>query len=88
MATPSAAHALFADAALWDHDPDCVAIAAIVGDSNEDRANTQRAVVNLAKRTPVALAFQLDSDTNSVCVGHSPTIFVADILQDESLDSC
>ena len=88
MAAPSTAHALFADAALWDdHDPDYVAIAAIVGDSNEDRASTQRAVVNLAKRTPVALAFQLDSDTNSVYVGHSPTIFVADILHASPYDN-
>ena len=78
----NSASALYADAALWlDPNPDHVALdTAIGGASAIDSRASKTAVVQLAHRTPVALAFQLVGDEDHIYVGHTPSVYPADPL--------
>ena len=75
----NSASVLYAEAAIWlDPNPDHVALDnAIGGASPIDARASKTAVVQLAHRSPVALAFQLVNDVDHIYVGHTPSVYPA-----------
>ena len=76
------------DASLWEsHDPDYPQLLTTVGGAvATSRADTLRAVVNIAERSPVAVAFVLQGDEDFIHIGHSPSIYPADPLVERPWD--
>ena len=64
----------------WEnHTPDYATLLNTVGGgSNTDRAGVLRAVINIAARSPVAIAIVLQDDEDHVHIAHTPSIFPAD----------
>ena len=80
--------ALYGDATLWtDPTPDYVALTGVLGNAATDRAATQLGVVNLAQRTPTAVAFVLTGDDQYIYVGHTPSQYPADPLTAQAFDN-
>jgi hypothetical protein len=80
---------LLADPSQWDeHRPDHAALMGVVGaGAGADAIATKTAVINTASRSPVVLAFMLTGDDNHIYVGHTPTVFPADVLAATPFDN-
>jgi hypothetical protein len=91
MAAPTAhKHSdLLSDVDQWDQPaPACADLMAVLGGGVITNSNDAcRAVVNLATRSPVAIAFVIEGDDDHVHVGHSPTLFPQDITQASPFDN-
>ena len=72
-AAPNNFHALLTTAAFWaDPTPDYAQVTALVGDVATNRAAALRSLLNVAARSPTAVAMVLTGDEDHICVGHSP----------------
>ena len=72
------ASALYGEAALWaDFDPDYDAINNAVGGPSVGvtRAEVERGIVALSVNTPIAVAFQITDEPDTIYIGHSPSIY-------------
>ena len=80
---------LLSDPTQWDvPDPTYADLLTVVGGgATSNSAVTARAVVNLATRSPVAIAFVIEGDEDCVHVGHTPTMFPEDITNTTPFDN-
>ena len=72
---------LLADASQWENpNPDYPTITgAVGGTSGSDRGVVRSTLINLSVRSPIVLAFQVAGDTDHIHVGHSMSIFPAEL---------
>jgi hypothetical protein len=76
-ASPSLVSQLFSQPAHWiEHAPDWATLQAIfAAGSGQDTNQIHTHITNLSHRSPVAISFTIQGDTNHIYVCHSPTIF-------------
>ena len=82
------ASTLFADADQWDdHAPDHAAILTEIGGASARTApQVAVSVLNLAQRSPVAVAFKITGDVEHIYVAHSLSLFPQDLLDHTAFD--
>ena len=87
-ALPSRYSVLLANAGLWDDPhPDYTLLTAVVGGAAAtDQNATAHAFINTGVRSPVAMAFIIDGEADRVYIGHTPTVFPADISNPSGYD--
>ena len=89
MAAPTLHSDLHRNAARWtDASPDYVGLLATAGGGIATPSpDVSTGLVNLATRSPVVLAFIMDSDPDYIYVGHSPTRFPGDLTDPQPFDN-
>ena len=81
--------ALYGDATYWDDpDPDYATLLGTVGGAaGTSWPATRDALMNIAARSPVTLAFVVEGDEDFIYIGHSPSIYPADLLDVTPFDN-
>ena len=78
---PASFHALFSEPSLWDSSvPTYTEIIASVGQNSGSNQTAVRAsTLAMSSRFPMAYVFVLHGDQDFIYVGHSPTVYPADV---------
>ena len=81
---------LYQEPAFWDeHDPDYLAIDAVIGGGvGATRDVVRRHLTNLDARSPVALAVTLAGDNDHIYVVHSLSVYPASVTDATPFDNC
>ncbi len=85
---PASFHALLTNASLWDASvPTYTEIIASVGeDSGHNSAAVRASTLAMSARFPLAFVFVIDGDQDFIYVGHSPTVYPADVRATSPFD--
>ena len=77
------------NAAFWDEpNPDYLTLTNVVsGAATSDHRTTSATILNLAARSPVAVAFTIAADSDRIYIGHTPTVFPADLAYPTVFDN-
>jgi hypothetical protein len=81
---------LLNDASKWlDPNPDYGTLLQTIGNDRTGvtSATVRTAILNIAQRSPVALAFVLDSDPDFIYVGHTPRVYPQDLTGTTPMDN-
>ena len=81
---------LLNDPAKWlDPNPDYATLLLTVGNDRTGVAATtvKAAILNIAQRSPVALAFVLNNDLDHIYVGHTPRLYPQDLTSATAMDN-
>ena len=81
---------LLNDPAKWlDPNPDYATLLLTVGNDRTGVAATtvKAAILNIAQRSPVALAFVLNNDLDHIYVGHTPRLYPQDLTSTTAMDN-